>query len=228
MKMKHLLLIKTIEAQFYFNPFNLKNKSFFDNIQGRIKALYYRANERQAYAFMAITEIKLLIDDCIDHLESEYFLLKKKFKKRMKNLPVLLIPTLEKFAVTIQNPLDVKLIQCFEQFEKIMTLILTAKQYDLFSEYNEFYRIRNTIRKKLATLFTQLLSIHMDEIPRITLQQIMFNEEPYQEICKYLGEIDFESLYNALRSNTTPALPPMEFNQIAQKLTQKILNQSVI
>jgi hypothetical protein len=222
MEMKQKIAIKTRDAQILFKIKVGTKRNLLDATMFRIAMLYNLAEQRNVYAFIQLMQIHSNIDKLLIYIQDNIKKSKKLIKNRMKYLPDTLPPIQDERRFGFSNPIHFGLIQILQNFDECVSWLILARSSHVFAHQNGFYRLKNSIRKRVFRLLSEIIRINFKDFPRTNFNNFFADDMHYKRAIENYGEVDPQILYNAIHSAVTPSLNPEELNTTTNRLKKMV------
>jgi hypothetical protein len=217
MKARHIVNLRSEDAQFFFKIF-LGKRSLFTSAIRKIATFYNLAKERHVYAYIFLFKIRAEIISVLDNIEHDAKKFKKTIRKRHSSVEKVKYQVARIVPLTFGNPMAYKLIEVLEKFDMLICWLVLAKNMEIFTKRKTFFRVREKHQKRFFNMLTNIVHLPSLNLPMVTIEDYLKANEIYQKAVKELGEIDPQKLYDAIQLAATPALTAKEVNQISYQL----------
>ncbi|MBA2651651.1 MAG: DUF1845 family protein [Tatlockia sp.] len=189
---------------------------FYEALMQKINALIRRCQLNQAYSLLALLDIQ----DAIHGLTTQYFDEIDKFEgllEKKKHLKGMAFDYSTRFEpkVAFDSSLAADLVELFAVYDRLISILKLLRFAGCFSRDDDYFANLRRTYKSVNRLLSQIQLTKIQELPAVTLMDVIDNTESYQLIANLNGEIDYNALYRAMTSNLAP--------RIAEKLRQPLL-----
>lgn len=226
MEIKQQIKLKTKDSQLLFKIKVGNKRTLVDAVMFKIAILYTLAKRRNIYAFHYLMQIQYNIEKVLTEIQLQIKKSRELLQQRIGDLKTISFPTLETRQLGFSNPIHYGIIQTVLLFDESVSWLILARNSNLFTHQNGFYGVKDSIRKKVFQLLSQIIGIKTKDFPNINFNHYLENEEAYQVAKLTLGDLDPQHIYNAIHSAATPSLSPEELNRITAKLKTRISNNT--
>ena len=220
MEMKKKISLKSQDAALLFKiNFGFK-RNLVDAAMHKVALLYNLAKRQNVYAYGELMKLYIAIEKLLQYIQANIHRSRKQVKKKVGSIGNIDAPILIRYQLGFSNPIHFGLIQIIEKFDECATLLLLAKNSQVFAHQNGFFNVRSKIRKQVFRLLSDIVRIKTKEWPMVNFNHYLTHDEVYTAAQLTYGEISPELLYNAIHSTATPALSAHELNRITARLKE--------
>jgi len=217
MQARHIVNLCSKDAQFFFKIY-LGKRSLFVSAMRKIAIFNNLAKERHAYGYIFLLKIRAEIISVLDGIERDIKKFHKAIKKRHGPADRIRYPVKRTVPLVFGNPMMYKLIEVLEKFDMLICGLMLAKSIEIFTKRRTFFRVKDKHQRRFFNMLTNIVHLPSLDLPTVTIEDYLNNNEVYQEAIKELGEIDPQMLYDAIQLAATPSLTAKELNQVSYRL----------
>jgi hypothetical protein len=202
----------------------LKNGvNFYQKLMGKVTQLLKLCKEQRVYALISLYQmneaINVLIQKFYDDIDKYEGVLEK--KKHLAGKQFTYQP-IHFPKVRFDSALAGSLVELFEVYDKLLSSLKTLRTAGCFINDDDYFNNLRRYFKEVNRLLSTLLLSLVKELPTITLDEAIYQKEPYQCHVVQHGALDYSLLYKALTSNVAPRLEEKTRQPLLSLLKQRV------
>lgn len=186
----------------------LKNGvNFYEKLMGKVARLTKCCQEQRVYAVLSLHQmnesIHAIIQKFYDDIDKFEGILEKKKHLAGKKITCQPVHFPE---VRFDSALAASLVELFEVYDRLISLLKTLRTAGCFNNDDDYFNNLRRYFKAVNRLLSALLLSAVKELPSMTFEEMINQDESCPHPATQHGAMDYGLLVKALTSNVAPRL----------------------
>jgi hypothetical protein len=219
MKARHTLDLHSEDAGIFFH-IHVGKRSLFLSAMRKIAVFYNLAKKQHVYGYAFLFKIRAELISFLDAMDKDIKRFSRTIKSQHGTLSQVKYPVYKSVVLTFGSPLAYRLIEALEKFDRLVCLLVLAKNAEVFIKQRAFFRVKDKYKHGFFKILTNIIHMPSRDLPESTIDDYIDNNKTYLNAKTLLGAIDPQMLYDAIHLAATPPLTARQLNKISHQLQE--------